>query len=127
MPGKSFSGIVITETRGPRFDAAMQLLQQGKTICFDEVQIRLIEDGVLELTVESAWSLENITTANAHHDLTRAESVVAFLYTESQAFAELVRGRDRHVRLIHDYGMGAILVCEKIREKLKWAHGMMPS
>ena len=120
MPGRTFSGLVISELSGARFDVAMDLFREGKSICFDEVQMQLTKDDALQISVESPWNTENISESRALADLNRGISVVDALTSVPPAFADSVRGKSRRVQLIDDNGTGAVRLCELTDGRVQW-------
>jgi hypothetical protein len=52
-----------------------------------------------------------------------AEEAFSEFTTLSRRFSELVSGKPVVLFLVHDYGMGAIMLCRKARGIIEWAEG----
>ena len=118
--------MVITETKGSRFELALELLRSGRSVVYRGVGISVDVDGTLECSVQTSWRPENVTEASARQDLASAEAAVAELAGASPAFAALIRGRRRRLVLIDDYGMGTVALAHSEGEALHWASSFRP-
>jgi hypothetical protein len=120
----------VDDPEGPRWRDALRLLADGDfvlPIVVCDVGLSLDQPGKLVASVESTWSLDNVTGDTARRDLTRAQSVVAALIESSPEFAALVAGRTLEYHLIHDDGMVSIGLCSMdAAGDLLWQPGCEP-
>jgi hypothetical protein len=114
---------MIDEPRGSRFDAAIELLREGREVGYKEIRVRLTGDGATEIALESSWSIQNVTEERAKRDLTVAEALMDELEAAAPAVRDAVRGRRRRLQLIDDYGTGSLLICEIDNSVFRWAPG----
>jgi len=121
------SSMEVTELHGSRFELALELFRDNKVFTFRGVGVGLASDGVLELRVQSSWRVENTTEETALNDLEQAGTLIDALIEESASFASIVKGRQRRLVLIDDYGLGAKEFCHLVDGSLVWAKGMPKS
>jgi len=117
----------VTELHGSRFELALELFKENQPFTFRGVGFGLSPGGTLEIRVQSSWRIENTTAPTALDDLERAKILLEALIEESASFASIVKGRDRRLVLVDDYGMGAVELCRLIDGSLIWAKGMPKS
>lgn len=117
----------VTELRGSRLEVALDLLRDNQGFTFRGIGVSLASDGALEARVQSSWRIENTTEQTALNDLARATTLIDGLIEESASFAAIVKGRERRLVLIDDYGMGAVELCRLVNGSLTWAKGMPQS
>ena len=117
----------VTELHGARFELALDLFRDNQSFTFRGVGVGLASDGALEVRFQSSWRIENATEQTALNDFDRASALIDLLIQESASFASIVRGRDRRLVLIDDYGMGAVELCSLANGSLIWAKGMPQS
>ncbi len=117
----------VTELHGSRFELALELFRENQPFTFRDVGFGFSPDGTLEMRVQSSWRIDNTTEQTALDDLERAKILLDALIEESASFASTIKGRDRRVVLIDDYGMGAVELCRLIDGSLIWAKGMPKS
>ena len=117
----------VTELHGSRFELALELFRANQPFTFRGVGVGLTSDGALEVRVQSSWRIENSTEETALNDLERANILIDALIEESASFAAAVKGRNRRLVVIDDYGMGAVELCRLVDGSLIWAKGMPQS
>lgn len=109
----------VDEASGQRWRAALEVLAEGGYIVWRGIGLTLrthIGKGQsrvgprLFVRVSSAWEPEHMTLSRAEAELRRAQAELEDLKNESPDFAQLVSGRPTSYELIHDYGMGAVLL-----------------
>jgi hypothetical protein len=107
---------------GPRWDLALELLQDGKPIVYANVEVTIMVNEAVVAAVESDWSdPANVDRASATRDLDRAERVVASLSQESPAFRDLVQPLPLRLELLNNYGMGAVTVATRSNGATSWS------
>jgi hypothetical protein len=117
----------ITETKGSRFELALDLMRSGRTVTYRGVALSLDADGALRCCVQSSWRPENVTEDSVRQDLAGGRQVMADLASASTAFASLVLGRRCRAVLADDYGMGAVHLATEEDGVLHWASGFGPT
>lgn len=111
--------LFVDETEGQRWRAALEILAEGGYIVWRGMGLTLranIGKGRprvgprLFVRVMSIWEPEHVSPARAESELRRAQAELEELKSESPAFATLVSGRPVSYELLHDYGMGTVLL-----------------
>lgn len=100
---------------------------EGYPFTFQDVSFCLSVDGMLDISVDSSWAFDNITTERALADLRRAQSVYEVLRHTSSAFARSVDKSVPQFILIYDTGNGAVELGRLIGQQLVWAKGFRPT
>lgn len=101
----------------------MERFRSGAPFEFREVAFLMAEDGVVHCIVESAWQLDNVTSATANRDLDEGEAALRHLMNESSEFRAAVSGAPTRYELVETYGMGSIHICSRIDGILEWERG----
>src|SRR4051812_23959851 len=99
----------INEPSGPRFDLALERLDQGFSFGLGKLNFSLSskESGVpLEIGVRTQWSLENVTEETAREEFATAISPIDQLRQENSKFASLLQEHPITLLLVNDYGTG---------------------
>lgn len=116
----------ITELSGSRFDLALERMIEGYSFTFQDIGFCLSGDGMLDISVDSSWAFDNITTERAVADLKRAQSVYDILRA-SPAFARSVGNSVPQFILIYDTGNGAVELGRLVGQQIVWAKGFRPT
>lgn len=119
----------VDEAAGQRWQAALEILAEGGYIQWRGIGLTLrthIGKGQsrvgprLFVRVSSAWEPDHMTPSRAEAELRRAQAELEELMAESPEFAQLVRRRPMSYELIHDYGMGAVLLATSSEEGFEY-------
>jgi len=102
-----------SELSGSRFELAMERLRAGHQINYEGIGFVLSPDGSLTCGLTSTWGPERVTKERAEKDFSRGAAVLKELLDDSPEFNRVVGGKPIRYELIHDYGMGGILLCYK--------------
>ena len=116
----------ITEPSGSRFELALERMVEGYPFTFQGVRFCFSMDGMLDISVDSSWAFDNITTERALADLQRAQSVYEVLRDTSPAFARSVDKSVLQFILIYDTGNGAVELGRLAGQQIVWAKGFRP-
>jgi|KBSSwiStaDraftv2_1062776.scaffolds.fasta_scaffold786666_2 hypothetical protein len=113
----------VSELNTPKFNIALELMHDGKSLAFDGIDFWIDPSGVLRVSVNSSWQIANITDETALNDLERANNVLSYLNRESSEFAQLTRDHPPSFCLSSDYGTGVIELARIVDGKLVWGKG----
>ena len=111
--------LTVEEASGQRWKAALEILAEGGYIVWRGIGLTLrahIDRGRsrigprLFVRVFTALEPAEVSPARAEAELRRAQGELEELKAESPEFASLVAGRPLSYELLHDYGMGAVLL-----------------
>jgi hypothetical protein len=102
-----------------RWDAALALLREGRRIVIEEIGFRLEGSDRIVVTAESPSS--DVTREAAAHAFEQGSAALEALVAQDERFSKLVAGRRIKFELIHDYGMGAILLAEREGDETRLA------
>lgn len=104
-----------------RFDTALELLQQGRSVDFSDVHFYLDkEKKLLEVRSVSGWQIENLTGQRALEEIARGEKTYDYLITNNKRFAEIVKSYKLRFSVIEDSGNGSAEICYLSDSKLVW-------
>jgi hypothetical protein len=119
----------VDEATGRRWQAALELLEAGGYIFWRGIGLTLrahtghgrsrVGPKVF-VRVFSLWQPENMTPSRAEAALRRAQAELKDLEAESSDFAKLIAGRPMSFELLHDYGMGSVLLASWTDEGFKY-------
>lgn len=111
----------IYELEGKRFEIALQLLQEGEYILYENIGIKLIDNKQVNFIIPSScWQLENITKNNALDDLENAKTKIKNMLSNSKELSDLLSNKEFVYLLNYDTGKAGIEICEERNEKIKW-------
>jgi hypothetical protein len=116
---------------GPNWEAALEMLKEGRYIVYQGVGLALAdfsEPGHVKLNprspvtarVFSEWEPANLTQARALADLSRGQTIIEGLVSDSSAVRQLVSERGLRYELLWDYGMGAVLIATEASGAVEW-------
>jgi len=108
---------------GKRADLALELLEEGKSVIFRDLGLRLPNPDTVECRVFSQWSPENINRAIAVGEIDASRRTFSDLVRESSAYRAVLGARTQLWELLFDYGNGAIRVCRVRDGELAWDVG----
>jgi hypothetical protein len=114
----------VNEITGPRFELALQRLQEGYPFIFDGVAFRLTDDGCLACDIQSSWQIDSLTDQRALDDFERGKSVLMHIVKNATDFAAIVDDKPVVYTIIDDYGMGCDQLCQLDGDALQWADGI---
>lgn len=121
--------LAVDEAAGQRWQAALEILAEGGYILWRGIGLTLrahIGKGRsrirprLFVRVSSAWEPDLLTPLRAEAELRHAQAELQELKTESPDFARLVSGRPVCYELLHDYGMGSVLLATSSEEGFEY-------
>lgn len=102
--GFYFDAFQVDEPTGARWNAAVQLLREGRAIVYQGVALSLAEPGIVVVEVPAWVEVADMPESIASRDLANAEDLIAGLQRESD-FAKVTFGRRIEVRLVDEsYG-----------------------
>lgn len=116
----------VTELSGSRFDLVLERMIEGYPFTFQEVSFCLSVDATLDISVDSSWAFDNITTERAVADLRRAQSVYDILRA-NPAFTRSTGNSVAQFILIYDTGNGAVELGRLVGPHIVWAKGFRPT
>jgi hypothetical protein len=111
--------LVVDEAAGQRWRVALEILAEGGYILWRGIGLTLrahIGKGRsrvgprLFVRVSSTWEPEHVTPSRAEAELRLAQAQLEELKAESPEFAALVDRRPLSYELLHDYGMGTVVL-----------------
>jgi len=106
----------VSEPSGERWELAKSLLDSGEApVMLGNIQLWRSTsgpgaDGRISVTVRVA---DHVSEAFARDTLRQAHEVVAAVAATDSEFARLLRLHDCRWELVHDYGMGTVLVASE--------------
>ena len=115
----------VTDASPARFALGIETLLDGGTITLHGVSIA-VRDSQVHVTVCSQWAPENLTETFAREELARAESIYSTLLSQHPFVASRFRRLPVIYELLHDYGMGCVLLCTLTGSRLTWSHPFQP-
>ena len=102
--GFYFGALNVDGPTGARWNAALQLLREGRSVLYRGVAVSLAEPGLIVVEVPAWVELADMPESIAARDLANAEDLISGLQTDS-AFGDLTSGRRIEVRLVNEsYG-----------------------
>jgi hypothetical protein len=119
----------ILEPHGRRFEAALELLREGKSFTFDGVRFSLAADCLLVVAIElSDWPPDKKAEQTALSDFQRAKNVAEYLLQENSAFAAIHREHQHLFILLNYYGHGGEMEAARlVGDKVIWTNGKPPA
>jgi hypothetical protein len=121
--------LAVAEAAGQRWQAALVILAEGGCILWRLIGLTLrahIGKGQwrigprLFVRLLSALEPDSMTPSRAEAELRRAQAELEDLKTVSPDFARLISGRPESYELLHDYGMGSVLLATSSEEGFEY-------
>ena len=111
----------VLELNSMRFEAALELLREGKSFEFSNADFYLDKrNKIIEIRSITSWELQNLTEQRALEEIERGRIIFNYLIDESPKFAEIIKFYQPRFSLIHDNGTGAVEICYLSENKITW-------
>ncbi|HEX8098891.1 MAG TPA: hypothetical protein VF660_01665, partial [Actinomycetota bacterium] len=105
-----------SETSGPRWDLALDLLQRGQAFSLGRVTFRRIDEATVEAAVASAW--RQVTEERAREALHEARTWVENLLASDEPFRRTVGESSVEYVLVDDYDTGSVELCRLLGDEV---------
>jgi hypothetical protein len=110
----------VEDFNSQRFQVALDLFGAGKTLTFNSTDFWLESESSLRVYVHSSWWIGNTDDGKALADLSRGESTLSYLISNSSEFAAIVHGRQPKYSLVHFDGRDAVELATFDGDKVNW-------
>src|SRR4051794_15763950 len=110
----------VGESRGPRWELALDLLRQGEPFSLGPVTFRRADATTVEAGVASSWQYRWLTEERARKDLEEARGWVEELLASDDEFRRAVGDSSIDYVLIDDDETGSTALCRLTGNDLAW-------
>lgn len=112
--------IKLLDLERSRLELALEQFGKGGLFSFNEVAFRLVSDQLLEIQVESNWTLDNLDDGKVRNEFKRAKSALEYFSEKVPNFAALTNNFKQRFVLIDDFDHGTVEICSMENGVLVW-------
>ena len=111
----------IFELDGKRFDAALELLSDGKFILYESIGIKITDSNIVDISIPSSCLyIINITKNNVIKDLEYGKNKFNVMLDHSAKFSNLLLNKEVIFSVFFDMGKSGIGICEERNNQINW-------